>query len=430
MICRHGVRKRIVYDTRYNKIFVALFVAYGRLRLILLDVLPVFKSLDLERKRFIQLCNICRHQRRVSPGYSDRISALIRQDVLVFSGGYAEAESLRRTIILKNPVLDDDRVVEKGVMLITFTNSFEYFLREVDLDLLLSHYFLVLEPSWSGYCDSRILGWLRYSRHKIVVEATDGSDFEFLKSLKSNLMPVEYGASDWVDDRIFCPLDNVTKKYDAVYVAVYGKYKRHHVLFKAIHDMKHENLKVALIGVQWQGTRAEIDSLIDYYGIADNVDIFENLSPGEVNHVLNCSRVNLLLSLREGSNRSIFEGFFAGVPAIVLDENRGIQKKYINEMTGVLIREEDLGEEILKFRGNHAYDPHRWATDNISPVKTTHKLGSLLQIISQENGEPWRNDIAVKVNSPELSYYDVNDRSRFPAVADMIGRYRLRNRLY
>ena len=65
---------------------------------------------------------------------------------------------------------------------------------------------------------------------------------------------------------------------------------------------------------------------------------------------LNQSRVNLLLSRQEGSNRSLFEGFFAGVPGLALRNNIGIPKGHFNSETGRLIGEGELAGALLDFR--------------------------------------------------------------------------------
>jgi len=329
-------------------------------------------------------------------------------------GEYSKNVSLRRSIVLKQPIIIENCVIEKGVLLISFTNSFEYFIRHVNLDKLLLHYYVVLEPSWSGYCDLRILYWMKFNRHKILIEATETEDYKFLEMLESNLKPVDFGASDWVDDRMFYPIEETQKKYDIVYVAAFGTYKRHHVLFKAVKELGDPSLHVALVGISLPSERLEIDVLIEHYGIRDNVKIFQNLKQKKVNEILNASKVNVLLSLREGSNRSIFEGLFAGIPAIVLKENIGVQKKYINEMTGMLIDEKDLVSAIRHFRKNwRDYKPDTWARKNISPSVTTNKLNIKLREIAKSRNEQWTKDIVKKVNSPEVEYYHESDKEIF-----------------
>lgn len=331
-----------------------------------------------------------------------------------------------RSIILKKPITNGK--VEKGVLLITFTESFAFFYKYVDCEQLLRYFYVILEPSWSGYCNPNILFWMRYEPHQIVVQSSEEKDYSFIISLKTNLIPVDFGASDWVDYRIFHPIQGVDKKFDAIYVCTYKPIKRHHVLFRAISKINDPSYKVALVCVNWGGKRSEIEHLIDHYRIRNNIVLYENCPPEQVNELLNMSKVNVLLSLKEGSNRSIFEGFFSNVPCIVLKNNVGVNKKYINPMTGKLILENKLKETLLYFRKNwDRYNPREWAIRNISPLITTKKLSSCLQKISRDNNEIWTADIVPKVNVPEVKYFFPADKQNFPDSGTIISLFSKKN---
>lgn len=307
-----------------------------------------------------------------------------------------------RSLILKPVTMLDGNVIEKGVLLITFTTTFGLFLDKVDCKRLLRYYQLVLEPSSSGYCLPEILKWTQFSE-PIVVEASEKSDREFLKNLNSNLMPVDFGSSDWVDFRIFKPL-NLPKAYDVIYVANYNWVKRPHIYFKAIKDIisRGVSYRPLLVCGLWGENKSEILKLTKYYQIEDVLEVVEEASPVYLKELLNKSKVNILLTLKEGSNRTIFEGFFAGTPGIVLKENVGVNKDYINEQTGSLIKENELVDTLLYYKDHwQNYDPHQWAMSSISPDITTKKLNTLLCDLAMREGEVWTQDIVVKVNSPE-----------------------------
>jgi len=113
----------------------------------------------------------------------------------------------------------------------------------------------------------------------------------------------------------------------------------------------------------------------------------------------------VLLSLKEGSNRALFEGMFAGTPAILLEKNIGVNKDYINEKTGKLVKERELAESIIHFKKYwQSYDPRSWAMNNISPEKTTEKLVAAINYI--DKGVKFTlGDIDTKVNQPEVGYF-------------------------
>jgi hypothetical protein len=52
-----------------------------------------------------------------------------------------------------------------------------------------------------------------------------------------------------------------------------------------------------------------------------------------------------------------------------------------------------------------------WALKNISCTVTTEKLNNYLKYRAIACGEPWTKDIVVKTNSPELKYYNEDDKN-------------------
>lgn len=314
--------------------------------------------------------------------------------------------------------LKDKKGEERGVLIISF-DVFGQLRGKYDIEKIAEDYHLILEPSWSGYCTPEILQFLNFENSMVVVQAAEKLDFDFMTRLGGSLLPVDIGSSNWVDDNAFNNL-GLGKIYDCIMVALWADYKRHHVLFRAIKRIADPAYKACLVGVPWSGrTRQDIEELIGYYGIASNVEIFERIPPSEVNVLLNKSKVNVLLSLKEGANRSIFEGFFADVPGIVLKENRGVNKSYINASTGRLIYQGELPDTLRWFRDRYVdFHPREWALQNISCRASTAKLEEKLRVVARKFGEPWTGAIAIKVNRPEFEYYEKNtDLARFDLEA-------------
>jgi glycosyltransferase involved in cell wall biosynthesis len=308
-------------------------------------------------------------------------------------------------IVLKTPRFIRERAVEKGALLLSHAIGFQFFCYCTDVHSVLEHYVLILEPGWSGYTDPAILYFTRFKDQPIIVMAPERGDYDFLEALGANLIPVSFGFSDWVNPSLFYPLKGEEKKYDAVYVGSWLKFKRHHVLFKVLHELKDPSLQVALVSLLLEN-REEIELLVDAFGVRNNVTFFEQISPEEVNRILNQSKVNLLLSLQEGGNRALFEGFFAGVPGLALKNNIGIPKDYFNSQTGKLIKERDLKSELLYFREHwHEFNPRPWAEANVTPEITTAKLNELLKRLAYQRGEEWTQGLVAKCNAPDLEYY-------------------------
>lgn len=287
---------------------------------------------------------------------------------------------------------------EKGVALVMFNDAFEKLRYQFDIARLLEDYYLVLEPSCSGYCIPEILQFIRYQDSPVIVQSSEYRDFDFLNRLQANFIPVEYGASDWNDDRVFIDLE-MEKIYDCCYVAMWNDVKRHHALFRAVAKIGDPNYKVALAGASWNLSTQDIRDLAAYYGVEDNIVILEGYRHPRIREVYNQSKVQVLMSIREGSNKTIFEGFFCNVPGILLANNLGVNKSYINEETGKLVDERDLAKTLIWFREHYReFKPRRWAMDNISCKVTTAKLEKLLAETARSRGEKWTTPIAIKVN--------------------------------
>jgi len=128
-----------------------------------------------------------------------------------------------RSIIIKMPNLSGE-YVNKGVIIITFTDTFRYYYYNVDIEAMQKYFHIVLDPSWAGYCLPEILFWTAY-KSPVIVQATEITDRNFIIGTGSNLRAVEFGASDWVNYNTFShmPIRNI---YDSIYVANYSRVKQ------------------------------------------------------------------------------------------------------------------------------------------------------------------------------------------------------------
>ena len=309
----------------------------------------------------------------------------------------------KRSLVLKDPVFDENkRIKEKGVLLIKFTTTFPNAFSLMDLEKLEKSFIVVLEPSWSGYCLPEILAWCSL-KNTVIVQASERRDRELISMLDSNLVPVEFGSGDWVDQEVFYPLENVIKDIDVVYVANFNSIKRQYVFLRVLKRLSDNGIRLnaALVCGAWGECKNEILDLKNSLGLDGLVHFYEELSQDELNRLLNRSKVNILLSLKEGSNRSLFEGFFSNTPGIVLSNNIGVNKSYFNNMTGMCVSEQDLPKALLHFKEFwRNYEPRKWAMENICPEKTVKKLEKVIaeaENIVFDDMKP----LAIKVNAPE-----------------------------
>lgn len=317
------------------------------------------------------------------------------------------------------PRLDGSRL-QRGVILLKFTPTSRYYHHRIDIERLQRYFAVVLEPSWAGYAVPEILSWAT-APEPVIVQATDAADRRFLGLFDGKLIPVPFGASDWVDHRTFQP-GNETKEYDAAYVANFTPAKRAHSFFKAIAQVRRRGVdfKGALVCASWGPWRETVLALRDYYGVKGAVDIFEGLPHREVCTILNRSKCNVLLSRKEGSNKSLFEAMFADTPVILLAENVGVNKDYVNSQTGMVVREAELPSALMRMREEwERFSPRDWAMANIAPEVTTRKLTRALNAAHASRNATF-DGLLVKTNSPEAKYFDAEHRQAQPGISSLV----------
>lgn len=316
----------------------------------------------------------------------------------------------RDLIVLKSPTEQ-----ERGSLLVKYTPTFDAFILFSNIESVIARYYLILEPSWSGYCDPSILMFISNMNDKVVVQSPEPRDFEFIKDLDTNLVPVTIGAADWVDTDIFTENCCLNRKYDLVMVANWARHKNHRYLFKALRRIKDRSLNVLLIGFPWGGrSSADIRKEMRILSGGHTVALLERLNASEVASMLAMSKVFLLLSCKEGPNKAVVEAFFSDVPAIVYEKIIGGAREKINDQTGILSSFHDLDRSILYMIENHTkFSPRAWALKNTGSSISTARMDALLAGIAHANGEAWATAIVEKVNSPNLEYKSRKTRLLF-----------------
>lgn len=227
-------------------------------------------------------------------------------------------------------------------------------------------------------------------------------------------------SADWVDPATFKPLSGVEKRYDAIMVGNWSRGKRHELLFRTLAGLQ-RRLRVALLGFPWERERSAIEREMARHGVSDQCEIFERVPAAEVNRLLNASRVNLLLSRSEGGNKSLYEAMFAGVASIVSSECQGLATGAINEQTGMLAADEDLGAAILSMLdSSQSFRPRDWAMQHTGHLNSTATLNAKLKELETAGGGRWTTDIVAKVNRPNLEYARPEDGQRMaPELASL-----------
>jgi len=179
-------------------------------------------------------------------------------------------------------------------------------------------------------------------------------------------------------------------------------------------------LKVLLIGYPVDGslTREELYLQAKYFGISDQLEIHEHLEPEQVALHLNRSKIHVLWSRREGSNKAIIEAMLADLPGILWEGyNYGYPYPYINPQTGRFASEKALPETMTSMIEHlEAFAPRAWIMAHMTPQIATSILAGCIRTVAIQRGEAWRSDLVVKAKAlNNMSYWDPDDAPRFAA---------------
>jgi glycosyltransferase involved in cell wall biosynthesis len=199
-----------------------------------------------------------------------------------------------------------------------------------------------------------------FGLEKVIVLSPYHDDFHLLSKLDTNLTPIHLGASDWVNPSRFNICHNVEKIYDSIYVANNNRIKRVDRYLRAVVRISrdHRNYRAALVCASHGNSRREVQETIKWASERAHIDFFGGVNQARLNILFNQSKVNILLSLREGANKVLTEGMFAGTPALLVAENMGVNRRNINNCTGKIVPDGEIEDALVWFSDNyHKYKP-------------------------------------------------------------------------
>lgn len=307
----------------------------------------------------------------------------------------------------------DSATGERGVLILKYNYLFEAFHALYHTEELKEFYRIVLEPSFHHYEDP---GYTLYRGWEVVLQAGNTVLRSSLESIGTGFETVPLTSSDWTDSDVFCPHPDLPKVYDLIYVANWSRNKRHELLFRTMAKLDRP-LRVALVGFTWERSREALVEEMNKYGVAGRCQIFQGIPAAEVNKLFNLSRVNLMLSRQEGGNKALNEAMFADVPSIVYRHCRGLDLACVNEQTGVLVEDEELGDAISQMvEHSRQFSPRAWALKHTGYLNSSRLLNEKVRDVSLVRGESWARDIAPKANSPDPVYKSDEDAERLRPV--------------
>jgi len=369
-------------------------------------------SESIDRRIEAELCDATARERRgESTGLWSAYDRVIAAAVETFRAGPSRLVGSR--VLVAKPW----RPSERGVLYIDYSYVFASLAGLFDLRAIADRYHLVLEPSWSGVCTPEILLYSRLER-PVFVETIEPRDQRVLATLETNLTSVPVAANYWVDYRSIEPLTEGQRDIDVIMVAAWAGIKRHWRVFKALAALRRRGhrLRVALVGYRYDKTIDDIREQANYFGIGDQVELFERLPQTEVSALLARSKVHVLWSRRECANRAIIEAMLADVPVIVRTGlTFGFKYPYINDQTGRFVDEAALGDAILEMLESRAsYSPRRWVLEHMTCQQATAAVEANVRAAAIKHGESWTSGLVVRTSTLDTQkYWNEADRDRF-----------------
>jgi hypothetical protein len=267
---------------------------------------------------------------------------------------------------------------------------------------------------------------LIYSRlgEPVFVQTAEPSDAALLRRLSSNFIHVPVTGNWWVDHRVMRPMPGIVKDADISMVAAWASFKRHAQFFHALGRLRSRGvkLKVLLVGFEYRMdgalTRDDVFGQARRFGVSDQIEMYENLKPEEVCRQINRTKVHVLWSRREGSNRAIIEAMFADVPGVLrAGHNFGHHYPYINAQTGRFATEESLPDTLTSMiEHRDQFTPRSWMMDHMTPQTATAILNDHVRRLAVGRGEPWTTDLVVKTTQiHSMTYWNTDDEPQFAA---------------
>lgn len=334
----------------------------------------------------------------------------------------ADSRRIQKAAVLK-PFVGER---EKGVVFVSFESQWVRLLANCDVREFTRRYTLVVSPVWASPHGLVNYALPRQVTDYVVSIISDPKDREAIPRLSGNYVTVPLLCSNWVNPACFQPVPFGRKDIDILMVANFGKYKRHHALFKALREMP-RSLKVVLVG-QRNGSRTREALLAEAaaYGVEDRIQLRQSVPEAELFDTLARAKISLILSMREGSCVAVVESMFAGTPVGLFAGAEVGSRQFLNPATGRFLQPGNLARQLMQFLADAStFQPRRWVEANgVDCLSSSATLNAALKQAAISHGHEWTQDIAPLHWRPDPLLVHPADRERLiPAHEDIQSRF-------
>jgi glycosyltransferase involved in cell wall biosynthesis len=301
--------------------------------------------------------------------------------------------ALSHGLIVKPPVSER----EKGVLVVWVEYNLAALLSSACLAEILRSYRIVFSTSWSPPDFSLIWALSGEPGAEFCIIPSNPKDEKWINAIARPLTILPFFASHWIaDDPNARLVPHAERTYDLCVVANWAPFKRHWLLFRALRSLP-ADLKIALIGQpESDFTLEHVQQLAEAFRVVQPIEWFNRLPAEEVRRIQADSRVGLMLSKREGSCLAVAESLLADAPAGVLRDAHIGSREFINEETGMLLREDRLAQDLATLLEGAAagrFRPREWALREIEAGVSSSRLDTILRDLALSKGEEWTQGI-------------------------------------
>jgi glycosyltransferase involved in cell wall biosynthesis len=340
----------------------------------------------------------------------------------------------RYNIDVNNPIVTKGLVLkapgnngEKGVLLLSFEYNWPPLLLTRNTGELLRRFTVICSPSWSPTHFQTYWSLAHLPDADIFFMIANQSDLKTFRRMRTGTGVLPLLGCDWINPDDYQPRPHSTREIDILMIANWAPFKRHWVLFRALREIK-KNLRIVLVGQPEAGRTLEhVAAEAEWFGVRDRIEFHNSLNMDQVTAMQCNSRVQLVLSRREGYCNCVAESFFADTPVgLVKDAHMG-PAVYMNSLTGVFLDERHFARDLTALLDrSDTFRAREWAMTHIRCHDSIKTMNNLLREHALAKGQPWTRDACVFGWRPDPRYIRPEDRqSLLPAYQELKERYGL-----
>lgn len=327
-----------------------------------------------------------------------------------------------RTVLVKAPGANGER----GVLITYFEYNFQRLLTgATPFSEFTNEFSIIYSTSWSPTNYHLLAALVAETTGPVWLQACNRDEVPALERFHPRVHCLSSLPCDWLAPEYYPQPYQSARDIDLLVVANWAPFKRHWALFEALRELPRE-WKVVCVGQPEAGhTLADIQRLQRRLGAPQVIDYRERLSINEVTALQLRSKVGAVFSRHEGCCVAATETLMAGAALALVEGARVGPLDYINEHTGVVLRNKHTATDLrLAISEAHRLQPRAFAEQHLSCHVSAHRLNERLKQASLMEARPWTCDIETPVWRPYPRLLNDTSATKLRPAADaLVTRY-------